>query len=191
MTFDTVIYWNKRYRRGKNSGAGSRGQWGDHKVDYVNRLIMGQKVDTLIDWGCGDGMLASRFQVAHYVGLDVSPFALGLCARACGFRPGWGWCLYDGFDSPWYLPPADLALSLDVIFHLVDDAMYYRHLELLFTSAPLVAVHSSNRDEHGHPHVRHREFTRDIPSGWSLVEKARDKRPEGISMWLFKKAENS
>ena len=59
---------------------------------------------------------------------------------------------------------ADLTLSLDVIFHLVEDEVYTTHLRQLFAAARrFVIIYSSNREpdagEVAAPHFRHRRFT--------------------------------
>jgi hypothetical protein len=81
------------------------------------------------------------------------------------------------------LPEAQLALSLDVIFHLVEERYYRRHLKLLFGSAPLVCIHSSNRDEEGESHVLHREFLSDVPNGWDVLRRPDNERD--IGFWVF------
>lgn len=55
---------------------------------------------------------------------------------------------------------ADLSLSLDVIYHLVEDGAYAEYMHRLFESAlHFVIVYSSNWDERAAAHVRHRRFT--------------------------------
>ena len=55
----------------------------------------------------------------------------------------------------------DLALSLDVVYHLVEDAVFERHMRQLFSlSNRFVIVYSTNHDEDVRDaHVRHRRFT--------------------------------
>src|SRR5690606_4297622 len=59
---------------------------------------------------------------------------------------------------------ADLSLSLDVIYHLVEDFIYEDYMDILFSSSDrFVIVYSSNSDEHENnginAHVKHRKFT--------------------------------
>ncbi len=184
MTFDVVRYWEGRYVHGKRgSGLGSRGEAKKRKATFVNALVAARNVDTVVDWGCGDGIVAALIDAPHYIGLDVSPSAIALC-RERADAPGRTWLTYDGFAAP-ALPPADLALSLDVIFHLIDDALYRRHLELLFGSAPLVCIHSSNRDEAGEVvHMREREFLPDVPPGWRCIHEGPS---DAIGFWVFER----
>lgn len=176
-------YWDARYLDGKGSGKGSRGRQANRKAAYVNRLVRQRRISSIIDWGCGDGRVCSRLHVGSYTGIEVSPAALDL-ARKAADGPGRRWHVYDGEHAP-PVGTADLALSLDVIFHLTDDEMYRRYLDLVFGSAPLVCIHSSNRDEAGREHVLHREWTRDIPAGWRVVSRPAD--TAGIGFWVLQK----
>lgn len=182
---NAVRYWETRYRKGKRgSGIGSRGSGAHAKAAFVNALIAEHHVRRVIDWGCGDGVVARLIRSRRYIGLDVSETAVALCDAHVNL-PRRHWLHFDGVTAP-VLPPGDLALSLDVIFHLVDDELYRRHLELVFGSAPLVCIHSSNRDEAGQAHVLHRAFVPDVPAGWDVLYRPEDERALGF--WVFRKA---
>ena len=77
---------------------------------------------------------------------------------------------------------ADLALSLDVVCHLVEGDIYITYLKHLFGSGvKYVIVYTSDKDESGkiyERHVRHRKFTTDVEKifpSWKLVEKIKNK----------------
>jgi hypothetical protein len=83
---------------------------------------------------------------------------------------------------------ADLAMSLDVIFHLVEDAVYDQYLERLFAAGErYVVVYSTSADMPGTgvAHVRHRDVEADWPpvpefadaGGGGAVAAARALRP--------------
>lgn len=57
---------------------------------------------------------------------------------------------------------AELSLSLDAIYYLVEDPVFESYMNCLFGSAQrFVIIYSSNVDqEWPASHVRHREFTR-------------------------------
>jgi hypothetical protein len=179
--FDPLKYWESRYVAGDGSGKGSRGRQANHKAAFVNSLIEKYQVQTVVDWGCGDGIVAARIKAPRYIGLEVSAKGLELC-KALADGPSREWHLYDGMNAP--SVSGDLSLSLDVIFHLITDELYRRHLELVFGSAPIVCITSSNRDERGNEHVLHREFLHDVPRGWSVVrEPAKD---ADVGLWVFR-----
>jgi hypothetical protein len=158
-------YWERRYRAGKRgSGPGSQGAEAERKAAFINALVAEHGVNRIVDWGCGDA-------------------AIALCEERVTL-PRRTWVRFDGWKKP-DLPPAQLALSLDVIFHLTEDRLYRRHLRLLFGSAPLVCIHSSNRDEPGEAHVLHREFVRDVPAGWDVLYRSQDERD--IGFWVFRR----
>ena len=55
---------------------------------------------------------------------------------------------------------AELALSLDVIYHLVEDPIFHAHMEQLFAAAQkFVVIYASNFERRDAAHVRHRKFT--------------------------------
>lgn len=54
----------------------------------------------------------------------------------------------------------DLALSLDVIYHLAEDEIYEQYMRRLFSSSEkYVCIYSSNFEEPQTAHVKHRRFT--------------------------------
>ena len=69
---------------------------------------------------------------------------------------------------------AELALSIDVVFHLVEDAVFASYMHALFAHATrFVLIYSSNTDRNwSSPHVRHRRFTdyvADCRPEWRLL----------------------
>jgi hypothetical protein len=79
---------------------------------------------------------------------------------------------------------AELALSLDVIYHLVEDKVFEHYMQTLFeASNRYVIIYSSNLDDNrGYEgtHIRHRKFTRWIREnlqGWQLVKHLPNRYP--------------
>lgn len=156
-------YWQHRYRRtGKGSGKGSTGPLLAWKADRINRAVQDLGVTSVLDIGCGDGQLASRLRVPDYLGVDLAPAAVGMARRAA--RPK----KFQKLDET--VEPRDLHLSVDVMFHLVDDADYRSHLDLLFSAHRYVIVHATDFDAPGRPHVLHRHWTDDVPDGWTQID---------------------
>lgn len=166
--FSSPGYWNARYRAGGTSGAGSNGRLARFKTDVINRLVAERRIGSVIDLGCGDGSLLPLLTLPNYVGVDVSPVALARCAEQW---PGYRFVLADALDT---VAPAELALSIDVVFHLVEDALFAQHMMALFAHATrFVLVYSSNFDmTWPAPHVRHRRFTDHVAAtqpAWQLL----------------------
>ena len=116
----------------------------------------------MLDLGCGDGRLLSLLHVPSYVGVDVSPTALACCVT---HFPLHRFLPFDELDAA---APAELALSIDVIFHLVEDGVFARAMHALFSHATrFVLIYASNLDcAWPAPHVRHRRFTDHVAAAW-------------------------
>lgn len=155
-------YWERRYRRGGDSGAGSRSGSAKAKAAWINELIRREKVGSVADWGCGDGgQLAMMKMPRDYIGFDVSATAIRRCLER--FPKAQFAHVHPSGPDP-FTVHTELALSLDVLFHLPDDEAYETHLRRLFTSASrLVVIHSTDYDapQRGH-HLRRRRFTPDV-----------------------------
>jgi hypothetical protein len=106
----------------------------------------------------------------------VSRSAIGLCQRRFAADPAKSFFLYDGtcFTDRAGVFTADLALSLDVLYHLTEDRVFETYLTHLFAAGRrLVVIYSTNEEMGGTaPHVRHRYFTSWIEAncpGWALT----------------------
>jgi SAM-dependent methyltransferase len=168
-------YWDRRYRVGSDSGAGSYGQSALRKAAFINGFVAEHNVGSVIEFGCGDGNQLSLAEYPRYLGFDVSPEAVRTCRLKFEDDPTKTFKLVADYDGD----RADLTLSLDVIFHLVEDAVYEDYMRLLFQAADrYVIVYATNTDRStplDRAHVRHRRFTdwTATCSGWQLVEQPR------------------
>jgi len=70
--FDYIRYWDHRYDQGGTSGNGSYGELAIFKANIINSFIMEHKVNSIIEFGCGDGNNLSLYKIKKYLGLDVS-----------------------------------------------------------------------------------------------------------------------
>jgi len=160
--WDSVRYWDGRYRAGRSSGRGSEGQIAIAKAAYVNQVVEREKITSIIDWGVGDGTVLSHItDEISYTGVDISPTILTRLRRRFGFR---GEFLLADIAALRHLS-ADMALSMDVMFHLVNDEDYERYLARLFGSADrFVLICSTDFDDEGRSarHVRHRHWTSEV-----------------------------
>lgn len=166
-------YWLARYDAGRSSGAGSGGVLARYKAAVIGRQLAQWQVRDVIEFGCGDGRQLALIHYPAYLGLDPSPAALARCRERVGHRPGCRLALLDDYTGE----EADLTLSLDVVYHLVEDAAFEEHMRLLFDAARRhVIIYSSNHDAPAGPeapHVRHRMFTRWVERErpqWQLLE---------------------
>ncbi|NUM50617.1 MAG: class I SAM-dependent methyltransferase [Flavobacteriales bacterium] len=172
-------YWEKRYSKGKNSGAGSYGKLAAFKAEVLNQFVKENNIQSVIEFGCGDGYQLSLFEFPHYTGLDISERAIEICRNKFINDQTKRFYKYPSNRQVSY--NADLALSLDVIYHLVEDEVFEKYVNDLFLSAQkYVIIYSSNFDGKQYFHERDRCFTRWIDkniSGWNFVKKIKNKYP--------------
>lgn len=166
-------YWTERYERGGDSGEGSYGPLARYKASFINGFCQEHQIGSAIEFGCGDGNQASMFEINAYVGVDISEKCISW-AREHFDRPGWQFLTLDEYHQT-TVAPSDLALSLDVVYHLVEDETYLAYLEDLFrSSSRYVLIYASNFDHFDPkvPHVRHRKVVEDVEQlhpNWRLI----------------------
>jgi SAM-dependent methyltransferase len=146
------------------------------KAEVLNGFAREHAIVSIFELGCGDGNQLSLAEYPQYVGIDIAPAAIAKCKA-----------LYEsdltkrffvlGEES---IPPSELGLSLDVIYHLVEDEEYESHLGDLFDNAiRYVALYTSDSEEmeltNPPPsHIRHRPVASDVESrfpSWTLLRR--------------------
>lgn len=155
--FDSAAYWSKRYRTGGNSGAGSYGRLAAFKAEVINAFVAEHGIGSVIEFGCGDGAQLKLARYPSYLGFDVADESVAMCRAAFGADATKAFRNARDYNHE----RADLTLSLDVIYHLIEDEVFHEYMRRLFFSADrYVIVYSSNRDANWPAaHVRHRKFT--------------------------------
>ena len=176
----SAAYWEKRYSAGGNSGVGSYALFAEFKADVLNGFVATRHVQTVIDFGCGDGNQLSLAKYPAYLGFDVSCTAISQCQEQFKSDTHKSFRLMSEYNGE----TADLALSLDVIYHLVEDDVFEHYMRTLFeASNRYVIIYASDSDDNrGYEgtHVRHRKFTRWIQENlpnWNLVEHLPNRHP--------------
>ncbi|MGA9249893.1 MAG: class I SAM-dependent methyltransferase [Candidatus Acidiferrales bacterium] len=197
--FDSSSYWDSRYAKGGNSGDGSYGELAKFKAGILNEFVAENHVASVIEFGCGDGSQLSLAQYPQYVGLDVSPAALRRCLHL--FRGD----VTKSFQRYGELEPnvlrAELVLSLDVIFHLVEDNVYERYMRDVFKAATRFVIIYSDDVEAPRDllHVRHRKFSDWVDHhrpDWRLIRhipnnfpwEAETERGSFSDFWIYEKS---
>ncbi len=183
---DSVTWWEQRYISGGNSGKGSYGVLAEFKAGIVNQFVGEFEVKSLIEFGCGDGSQLTLANYPCYVGLDVSQKAVTICKEKFINDQSKKFFVYDPytFDEKTDQLKAETALSLDVIYHLVEDQVYSTYLKHLFGAGiKYVIIYATDKNKLGRfyeRHVRHRNFTKDIAihfPNWKLIKKIKNKYP--------------
>jgi SAM-dependent methyltransferase len=188
-TFSSVIvpgsaeFWDKHYARGRTSGEGSYGRHAEFKARVLNAFVVREAITSVLELGCGDGNQLALATYPRYVGLDVSPHAVRRCAERFQHDTTKSFFCYEPsafFDRAGVFQ-ADATLSLDVIYHLLEDQVYETYMTQLFSAATrFVVVYSSDSEAPALPPVRHRRFTEWVSAHrpeWELVEKIDNEHP--------------
>lgn len=153
-------YWDERYRSGFTSGSGSYGRLARFKAAVVNSFANDKSLMNAVEFGCGDGNQLRMLRFSTYVGYDPSDHIISHNRQKFASDAEKRFYQLNDFEPP--RSPFDVALSLDVILHLVEDDVYEEHMRCVFDFSKYSIVYSSNFDcaESKTPHVRHRKFTR-------------------------------
>lgn len=191
-------YWLERYKKGGNSGFGSYGPLAQYKANILNEFVAANAIDTIIEYGCGDGNQLTLARYPHYIGFDISPDAIALCKRLFANDPSKAFYLMKEYAGQ----QAALTLSLDVIYHLVEDAVFENYMQVLFASSRgYVIIYSSNAEagSFSSPHVKHRKFTdwvekcmpdwhliRHIPNAYADSHKTKER--SNADFFMYKKS---
>lgn len=164
-------YWINRYRMGENSGNGSYGLLAEYKANIINDFVKTNEINTIIEFGCGDGHQLTLAKYPHYLGYDISPDAIILCKKLFANDPYKSFDIMDKYNNE----TAELSLSLDVLYHLCEDDVFQTYMNTLFrSSSKYVIIYSTDYEEKIRltPHVKHRHFTKWVNENltkWTLI----------------------
>jgi len=170
MDFNLSSYWERRYAVGKTSGEGSYGAEAQFKARFINDFIKSYAIKKVVEIGCGDGNNLKLYEgFDHYCGYDISPTAVMMCRR---IHPRY----YFTTDISKVTKRPDLCLCLDVLFHQVEDRDYHALMDFMFKDlqARHIIIYSTSHDDNEGmaAHMRNRDFLKDIPPGYELIEKS-------------------
>lgn len=190
IMFDLKHYWDNRYKTGGNSGAGSYNEEARIKASYINLLIKNIGIQTIQEYGMGDGNNLSLYTgFKQYTGYDIAPTAVELCKL--NPRIDHTKCRFTS-DKKAIDKNADLALSLDVLLHQVEDRDYYEYMDMVFKanhSYILLFTPSREASPKSAQHVRYRQVIEDVERlypHYKLVDKVDAKISEEKYFLLYK-----
>lgn len=173
-------YWENRYARGGNSGAGSYNNLALFKASVLNNFIKKNNINKVIEWGSGDCNQLSLENFKNYIGYDVSQTAINKCKEKFINDKSKTFIYINANFKNNY--KAELSISLDVIYHLLEDNVFNLYMQNLFNSSnKYVCIYSSNIDMKWATHVRHRKFTdwinKYMSNNWKIKEYIPNKYP--------------
>lgn len=165
---------------GGSSGAGSYNRLAEFKAEILNDFVKKNGIKTVIEWGCGDGAQLGLAEYANYIGYDISECAINICKKKFENDESkkFFWCGSKTFKNT---VKADLSISLDVIYHLVEDDVYKLYLDRLFSSSDnYVCIYSCNFKLDHAEHVKCRKFTDYVENNyveWKLIKIVTNRYP--------------
>lgn len=153
----SALYWEQHYSSNGDSGTGSYGKSAEYKAGFLNRFVKDNLIENVIEFGCGDGNQAMQFDFPSYTGLDISTTAIEKCRQTCKGDPAKRFLKADKKTTGLH---AELALSLDVIYHLIERDVYENYMRQLFAAATrYVIIYAWDVDSGTNYHVKHRKFS--------------------------------
>ncbi len=186
-------YWEERYKDNKSSGAGSYGSSAKFKSEIINNFVKQNNIQTVLELGCGDGNQLSLANYPNYVGIDVSETIINKCKKDFSNEKSKRFYTLIDFEKVKGENFFDLSLSLDVIYHLVEDSVFDLHMKTLFYSSKYVIIFSTNFNDYFYPkqHVKNRKFTDWIDknvSNYKLIEIIKNENTlSRVDFYLYKK----
>ena len=175
-------YWENRYSRGGKSGPGSYGRLARMKAEYLNSFVADHHIRSVIEFGCGDGNQVRLSQYPKYTGVDVSDAAIRRCQELFRGDASKQFLLSGSLD----IPTAELGLSTDVIYHLVEDDVFENYMsDLLNASERYAILYTSDAGGFVPPEkprapLRHRHVQRYIAERfpeWKFIERVANSYP--------------
>lgn len=125
----------------------------------INDFIASAGVISVIDFKCGDGGQLRLSRYPNDIGVDVSAAAIANSSQIFSHDKTKSFVAAASYAGE----KADASISLDVIYHLIEDDVYEEYMKNLFGAASrYVIIYSSSFDGDDlglARHVRHRKFT--------------------------------
>jgi cyclopropane fatty-acyl-phospholipid synthase-like methyltransferase len=164
MKLNINDYWESRYATGGNSGNGSYGKLAEYKAKFINDFIKEKNIKSLLEYGCGDGNQLAMIDCEKIMAFDISKTALELCKSKVDCET------FNKFKDIKETP--ELILSLDVIYHLVNDVDYNVYMSnLIGKGAKYLIIYSVNEEmDNMAAHVKPRIFT-NLINNYTLIKK--------------------
>lgn len=174
-------YWNDRYRNGGDSGDGSYGKLAAFKAEIINKFIKDHKIDSIIDYGCGDGNQIKLIDCKKYVGLDISEVIIGFNLYEFKNDKSKQFIVHNPEDE--IKGNADLVICLDVLYHILDESEFIKSLKDIFQcSSKYVILYTNilNSDIKTASHIKYRnifKYLYKVPN-FKIIEIIKQKYPE-------------
>ena len=144
--FEKVL--GKSVFSGGNSGAGSYNHLAEFKAAFLNGWIFRHNIRSVIDYGVGDGNQLTMLEIDHldsYLGIDVSEYVVRSCRERFAVDKNKSFAMAEDISRD--RPTAELAMSCDVLFHLIEDHVFLQYMDNLFAMAQrYVIIYARDED---------------------------------------------
>ena len=131
----------------------------EFKAEVINDFVKEKGISSVIEFGSGDGNQLTYFKFDSYIGFDISQKAIDWCRDLFKEDASKTFHLADEYSDQ----KADMTMSLEVLFHLLEDEVFEDYMQRLFqASKKYVVIFSSNETYKSiinAPHMRHRKFS--------------------------------
>ena len=180
--FDAKLYWDQRYADGKTSGSGSYGEPADKKINDILKLVGDNKIDSILDIGCGDfnvgNIINKALKPKTYIGLDISDEVLKMNKSK---YPDVKFEEIDYSKTGKY----DLVLCLDVLYHAIDD--YDKLCDFIKRQdSKYFAIQQLIEDKKKVDYIVKKEFNyKEFLQGYTVEKKV--SKGENTYLYLYKK----
>lgn len=191
-------YWDGRYKERLGSGEGSRGDLLEYKAKYLNDLFKKYEVESVFDFGCGDGYLANLLECKQYFGVDISQHAAQQCRELVkkpnfvfeqGHFGNYGADVIKRKFNNLFGVDVDAVMCIDVLYHIMDENLVEIVLQSMFgAKAKIVITYTipnKNMDGKKHGGIFHFNTNRildKVTQGYLLISHT---QPRGISGAVF------
>ena len=183
--FNSKEYWENRYQGGGNSGIGSYGVSATIKADYINSVISKYNIKTINDLGHGDGNQINLLEgFTSYTGYDVSSTIRDKCILQ--FQDDRRYTFINDVSQ---FKQANLAMSLDVLYHITEQEVFVDYIDKLFSIGEYILIYAEDRDHRGNSHVVCRKFTNyisEVYNNFTLIDTVDGSHKE-VKLFLYKK----
>jgi len=149
------------------------------KQKIINQVVRDYNIQKVVEFGVGDGVQLEIGKYPRYVGVDVSKTVVESTTKKFGSDKSKSFIDLETYINIGDYFQADLGMSLDVLYHLVEWDIFREYLDRLFNSANShVLIYACDEDQNSSndyaSHVAKRRFNYLIEkykSSWKLKQK--------------------
>ena len=160
--FDYKKWWDYNYSVGGTSGSGSYGILAEFKAEIINKIISENKIESVMEFGSGDGNQLTYMDYKNYIGLDISATAIKACEDKFRDDKTKQFQVYDPLHFDDAKIKADMVVCLDVLYHITDDIDFEKTLDSIFRCSSKYVILYTRITSDNEPYIATTIMDRDI-----------------------------